>query len=75
MKELIYIGDHSSRFIKGDRYKVISFSDNPNVISIILDKDFFPFEIFSDLLLLHFITPEKFRDDQINKILDNGTIS
>jgi hypothetical protein len=70
MKELIYIGDHSSRFIKGDRYKVISFSDNPNVISIILDKDFsVPFEIFSDLLLLDFVTPEEFRDDQINKIL------
>lgn len=69
MKELIYIGDHSSRFIKGDRYKVIAFSANTDARSIILDKDFVPFEIFNDILFLHFSTPEKFRDDQINKIL------
>lgn len=70
MKELIYIGNFTSRFIKGNRYKVISFSDNPNVRSIILDKDFVPFVIDGDLLFLHFTTIEKFRDDQINKILD-----
>ena len=37
--ELIYIGNHQSRFIRGNKYRVISFTEAPYQKLRILDKD------------------------------------
>ena len=64
--ELVYIGEHTSRFIYGHAYKAISFTED---ITTILDKDGVPME-FSNYVLLHwFRTKDKWRDEQIDKIL------
>lgn len=69
--ELVYIGDHTSRFEYGKLYKAISF----NEVGIItfLDKDGVACEFFKDTLQLHFITLSRFiqlsRDKKINEIL------
>ena len=69
--ELVYIGDHTSRFEYGELYRAYSF----NGVGIItfLDKDGRVCEMNKDVLNKHFITLSKFikltRDKKINEIL------
>ena len=69
--ELLYIGDHTSRFEYGELYKAISF----NEVGIItfLDKDGVPCEMNKDTLNSNFVTLSNFikltRDKKINEIL------
>jgi hypothetical protein len=69
--ELVYIGDHTSRFEYGELYKAISF----NEVGIItfLDKDGVPCEMNKDTLNSNFVTLSNFikltRDKKINEIL------
>ena len=66
--ELVFIGQHtSSRFIYGHAYKAISFTTD---ITTFLDKDGVPME-FSNYALHHwFRTKDKWREEQIDKILE-----
>jgi len=69
--ELVYIGDHTSRFEYGELYKAISF----NEVGIItfLDKDGVPCEMNKETLNSNFVTLSNFikltRDKKINEIL------
>jgi hypothetical protein len=65
--ELVYIGDHISRFEYGKLYKAISFN-NVGIITF-LDKDGVPCEMNNDTLHLHFVSLSNFRDKKINQIL------
>ena len=64
--ELVYIGEHTSRFIYGQVYKAISFTEDTTTF---LDKDGVPMD-FSNYGLYHwFRTKDKWREEQIDKIL------
>ena len=69
--ELVYIGEHTSRFEYGKLYRAYSFNDVGTVT--LLDKDGCVCEMHSETLHLHFITLSKFikltRDKKINEIL------
>ena len=47
--ELIYIGNHQSRFIRGNKYKVISITEVPYQKLRILDKD----GVYQEFILRH----------------------
>ena len=47
--ELIYIGNHQSRFIRGNKYKVISITEAPYQKLRILDKD----GVYQEFILRH----------------------
>ena len=68
--ELVYIGEHTSRFIYGQVYKAISFTEDTTTF---LDKDGSICEMNKDVLNKHFITLSRFikltRDKKINEIL------
>lgn len=65
--ELVYIGEHKSRFIYGHAYKAISFTEDTTTF---LDKDGVPME-FSNYVLHHwFRTKDKWREEQIDKVLE-----
>ena len=67
--ELVYIGEHTSRFEYGKLYRAISFN-NVRIITF-LDKD--PYEMNKDILNKNFVTLSRFikltRDKKINEIL------
>ena len=64
--ELVYIGEHTSRFIYGQVYKAIHFTEDTTTI---IDKDGVPMD-FSNFVLHHwFRQKDKWRDEQIEKIL------
>ena len=65
--ELVYIGDHTSRFEYGKLYRAYSFND-VGIITF-LDKDGVACEFFKDTLYSHFISLSNFRDKKINEIL------
>ena len=64
--ELVYIGEHTSRFIYGQVYKAISFTEDTTHL---LDKDDVVMEFSNDTLHLHFRQKAQWRDEQIEKIL------
>lgn len=64
--ELVYIGQHTSRFIYGNVYPVIHVTEDTTTF---LDKDGVPMSFSNDILHLHFRQKDKWRDEQIDKIL------
>lgn len=69
--ELVYINKIKfeylqPRFKYGHTYKVISFTEDHTTF---LDKDEVPMEFSNDTLHLHFRQKDKWRDEQIEKIL------
>jgi hypothetical protein len=68
--ELVYIGEHTSRFEYGKLYRAISFN-NVGIITF-LDKN--PYEMNKDILNKNFVTLSRFikltRDKKINEILE-----
>ena len=64
--ELVYIGQHTSRFIYGQIYIANSFTVDTTTI---LDKDEVPMSISNDILHLHFRQKAQWREEQIDKIL------
>lgn len=64
--ELVYIGQHSSRFIFGSKYKVVQCTDD---VSTFLDKDGTPMMISNDMVALLFQPQYKFREERIDSIL------
>ena len=64
--ELVYIGEHRSRFIYGHVYKAISFTEDTTTF---LDKDGVPMDFSNDVLHLHFRQKAQWREEQIDKIL------
>jgi hypothetical protein len=65
--ELVYIGQHPSRFIYGGVYQSIWITEESTTI---VDKDGVPMEFSNDILHLHFRQKDKWRDEQIEKILE-----
>ena len=64
--ELVYIGEHTSRFIYGQVYKTIHFTEDTTTI---IDKDGVPMD-FSNFVLHHWFRQKaQWRDEQIEKIL------
>lgn len=64
--ELVYIGEHTSRFIYGQVYKAIHFTEDTTTI---IDKDGVPMD-FSNFVLHHwFRQKDQWREEQIEKIL------
>ena len=64
--ELVYIGEHTSRFIHGQVYKTIYITEDTTTI---IDKDGVPMD-FSNFVLHHwFRQKSQWRDEQIEKIL------
>lgn len=64
--ELVYIGEHTSRFIYGQVYKAIHFTEDTTTI---IDKDGVP-KNFSNFVLHHwFRQKDQWREEQIEKIL------
>lgn len=66
--ELVYIGEHTSRFIYGKVYKVISFKEYTTAL---LDKDEVPMYFSNDILHHYFRRKDEWREEQIEKILLN----
>ena len=66
--ELIYIGNHQSRFIRGNKYKVISITEVPYQKLHILDKDGVYQEFDSDIVWNHFKTLEDFSNQRLESI-------
>lgn len=64
--ELVYIGDQKSRFIYGDVYQANSFTEDTTTF---LDKDGVPIDFSNDILHYYFRQKDKWRDEQIDKIL------
>jgi len=65
--ELIYIGEQQSRFTKGEKYKAISFTEYTTTF---LDRDNVTFEMSNDILHHFFRNIQAWREEQINKVLD-----
>lgn len=63
--ELIYIGNHQSRFIRGNKYKVISITYQKLRI---LDKDGVCQEFDSDIVCNYFKTLEVHRNERLEMI-------
>jgi hypothetical protein len=66
--ELIYIGNHQSRFIQGQRYRVISITDVPYQKLRILDKDGVYQEFDSDIVWNYFKTINVYRNERLESI-------
>lgn len=66
--ELIYIGNHQSRFIRGNKYKVISITEVPYQKLRILDKDGVYQEFDSDIVCNYFKTLEVHRNERLESI-------
>ena len=66
--ELIYIGNHQSRFIRGNKYKVISITEAPYQKLRILDKDGIYQEFDSDIVWNYFKTLEVYRNERLKMI-------
>jgi len=66
--ELIYIGNHQSRFIRGNKYKVIAFTKAPYQKLRILDKDGVYQEFDSDIVWNYFKTLEVYRNERLESI-------
>ena len=64
--ELVYIGQHRSRFIYGQVYKAIDFTEDATTI---LDKDEVPMKFSNDVLHHWFRQKAQWREEQIDKIL------
>lgn len=64
--ELVYIGEQQSRFIYGNVYKVIHLTE---ATTTFLDKDGVPMSFSNDILHHYFRQRDKWRDEQIDKIL------
>ena len=64
--ELVYIGQHTSRFIYGQVYIANSFTVETTTF---IDKDGVPMSFSNDILHLNFRQKDKWRDEQIDKIL------
>ena len=66
--ELIYIGNHQSRFIRGNKYKVISITEASYQKLRILDKDGVYQEFDSDIVCNYFKTLEVHRNERLESI-------
>lgn len=66
--ELIYIGNHQSRFIRGNKYKVISITEVPYQKLRILDKDGIYQEFDSDIVWNYFKTLNVYRNERLESI-------
>jgi len=66
--ELIYIGNHQSRFIRGNKYKVISITEGPYQKLRILDKDGIYQEFDSDIVWNYFKTLNVYRNWRLESI-------
>lgn len=64
--DLVYIGEQRSRFIYGNTYPVIRVTEHTTTL---LDKDGVPMEFSDDILHHYFRQKDKWRDEQIDKIL------
>lgn len=71
--ELVYIGGENrskhfdeSRFIYGQVYKAVSFTQDTTTF---LDKDEVPLEFSNDMLHYWFRPKNKWREEQIDKII------
>ena len=67
--ELVYINHHTDRFIYGNVYNTIHISFTETTI---IDKDGVPAVFSNDILHLHFREKSKWREEQINKILNES---
>ncbi len=63
--ELIYIGEHRSRFIFGNKYKVLNITEDT---TIILDKDDVPMDFSNDVIHHWFRNVSTWRNEQLEKI-------
>jgi hypothetical protein len=66
--ELIYIGNHQSRFIRGDKYRVISVTEVPYQKLSILDKDGIYQEFDVDIVWNYFMTLDGYRNKRLESI-------
>jgi hypothetical protein len=66
--EIIYIGNHQSRFIYGDKYKVASFIEVPYQKFYILDKDGIYQEFDVDIVWNYFVTLDEYRNRRLEGI-------
>ena len=64
--EMVYIGEHTSRFIYGQIYISNSFTVETTTL---VDKDGIPMSFSNSILHLHFRQKDKWREEQIDKIL------
>ena len=70
--ELIYIGEQQSRFTKGEKYKASSSTSDTGIMgsTTFIDRDGVPFEISNDILHHFFRSVRDWREEQINRVLD-----
>lgn len=66
--ELIYIGNHQSRFIRGNKYKVISITEVPYQKLRILDKWGIYQDFDSDIVWNYFKTLDVHRNERLESI-------
>lgn len=66
--ELIYIGNHQSRFIRGQKYRVISVTEVPYQKISILDKDGIYQEFDSDIVWNYFKAIDVYRNERLGSI-------
>ena len=64
--EMVYIGDHTSRFIYGQIYIANSFTVETTTL---IDKDGVPMSFSNSILHLNFRQKAQWREEQIDKIL------
>ena len=64
--EMVYIGDHTSRFIYGQIYIANSFTVETTTL---IDNDGVPMSFSNSILHLHFRQKDQWREEQIDKIL------
>jgi len=66
ISEVVYIGEHTSRFTYGQIYKAIHFTEHTTTF---LDKDGVPMCFSNDVIHLWFRQKDHWREEQIDKIL------